>query len=61
MHRNVPSLKFYHQNLKIVVIGAGIAGLSTALFLYKKGFNQISILEAQEKIGGRVQSLATSM
>ena len=40
---------------KVIIIGAGIAGLSAARRLTKKGFSPI-ILEAQEKPGGRVRS-----
>lgn len=43
--------------MKILVVGAGLAGLAAASSLYEKGFTNIIILEAQEVIGGRVFSL----
>lgn len=39
----------------VVIIGAGISGLSAANYLKKKGFNPI-VLEAQNKIGGRLKT-----
>ncbi|XP_048395420.1 spermine oxidase isoform X2 [Stegostoma tigrinum] len=42
---------------RIVVIGAGLAGLSAAKKLLANGFTDIVILEASERIGGRVQSV----
>ncbi len=40
---------------KVVVIGAGFAGLSAAYKLIQKGF-EVTILEARNRIGGRVFS-----
>lgn len=58
---NFNSQKLLHESLKILIIGAGISGLATAFSLYKKGFRHISILEAQNKIGGRIFSLDLGM
>jgi hydroxysqualene dehydroxylase len=41
---------------KCIVIGGGLAGLSTAVFLADKGIN-IELLEASPKLGGRTYSL----
>ncbi|CAM4718002.1 unnamed protein product [Leuciscus chuanchicus] len=44
------------RNPCIVVIGAGVAGLSTAKKLKEYGFNDVTVLEASDKVGGRVAS-----
>lgn len=41
---------------KIIVIGAGLTGLSTAYSLQKKG-HQVLVLEASDQPGGRMQTL----
>ena len=40
---------------KIIIIGAGIAGLSAAVYLHRKGFD-IQILEASDSAGGRIKT-----
>jgi monoamine oxidase len=42
---------------EIVVIGAGISGLTIARALLKKG-HSVTVVEAQERIGGRIHSLS---
>ena len=44
------------MNKKIVVIGAGISGLTTAYLLSKKGVD-IKILEKRETVGGSIESV----
>lgn len=39
---------------RIVIIGAGVAGLSAASKLIQHGFSNLTILEAQDRVGGRV-------
>ncbi len=39
----------------ITIIGAGISGLTAAVYLYKKGY-KIQILEASERAGGRIKT-----
>lgn len=39
---------------KVVIIGAGMAGLSAAYHLSKNGFNDYKLLEARNRIGGRI-------
>ncbi|XP_037958599.1 protein anon-37Cs isoform X2 [Teleopsis dalmanni] len=41
---------------QIVVVGAGLAGLSAASHLIKNGFTSTIVLEATERYGGRVKS-----
>lgn len=42
---------------RIVVIGAGLAGLATARTLLENGFTDVTVLEASDCIGGRVLSI----
>ncbi len=39
----------------ITIIGAGISGLTAAVYLHKKG-NKIQILEAADRVGGRIKT-----
>ncbi|GAB1603984.1 spermine oxidase-like [Argonauta hians] len=43
---------------KIVIIGAGIAGISAAEFLIRNGFTNVSILEASNRTGGRIWTIS---
>ena len=43
-------------NKKIIIIGAGLTGLSLAYQLKKKGFDYL-ILEARARVGGRIHTL----
>ncbi|XP_059242478.1 spermine oxidase isoform X2 [Mustela nigripes] len=42
---------------RVVVIGAGLAGLAAAKALLEQGFTDVTVLEASSCIGGRVQSV----
>lgn len=42
---------------KVIIIGAGIAGLSAATALLANGINDFKILEARNRIGGRIISI----
>ncbi|MCI4378637.1 hypothetical protein PGIGA_G00218300 [Pangasianodon gigas] len=42
------------RDTKIVVVGAGFAGLAAAASLVQGGFQNVKILEAKERVGGRV-------
>lgn len=42
---------------KIVIIGAGAAGIAAACRLIEKGFKNLIILEAKNRIGGRIHTI----
>ncbi|XP_014236123.1 spermine oxidase-like [Trichogramma pretiosum] len=42
------------KNAKIVVIGAGASGIAAASKLFENGFSNVTVLEAEDRIGGRV-------
>ncbi len=48
-----------HRNPKIVIIGAGLAGLTTAYRLHQKGMD-VTLYEAQDRVGGRIYSVNVS-
>lgn len=45
------------KNTKIVIIGAGAAGISAAARLIEKGLENIIILEGKDRIGGRIHTV----
>lgn len=42
----------------IIIVGAGPAGVAAATKLLSNGFNNITILEAQNRIGGRINTIS---
>ncbi|GLV31115.1 uncharacterized protein CBL_12189 [Carabus blaptoides fortunei] len=46
---------------KVLIIGAGMAGLSAANHLVKNGFKDFKILEARNRIGGRIVNIDIAM
>ena len=44
---------------KIIIIGAGISGIAAGNHLSKEGFTNFKILEASDRIGGRIWSFVT--
>lgn len=45
------------KNARIVIVGAGPAGLSTAWFLSKSGFTNVTVLEKLGRVGGLCKSI----
>jgi Flavin containing amine oxidoreductase len=45
------------KNSRIAIVGAGPAGLSTAWFLAKQGFNNVTVVEKLGRVGGLCKSL----
>lgn len=44
------------ENAKVLVIGSGFAGLAAASKLIEAGFEDVLVLEAKERVGGRVHT-----
>jgi tryptophan 2-monooxygenase len=49
------------DQLRIAIVGAGVAGLTAARELFRSGFRNIDIYEASERIGGRTYSQASPL
>ncbi|XP_052420492.1 spermine oxidase-like [Carassius gibelio] len=45
------------KDAKVVIVGSGFAGLAAAATLVKGGFENVLVLEAKERIGGRVHTI----
>ncbi|XP_014236124.1 spermine oxidase-like [Trichogramma pretiosum] len=45
------------ENIGIVIIGAGIAGLAAAVTLEKSNYRDYKLIEAQDHVGGRICSI----
>lgn len=45
------------ENLKVVIVGAGVAGLHAAYKLGQMGVRDVTILEALDRIGGRIHTI----
>ncbi len=43
--------------MRIGIIGAGISGLSAAHYLMKKGYTDICVMEASERVGGKCHTI----
>ena len=45
------------KNPKIVIIGAGMAGISAAKTLLENGMKNVKIFEASNRVGGRIHTM----
>lgn len=55
--QSLPTIKAKETlNESIIIIGAGMSGLSAAASLQRMGFSNLTILEASDNIGGRLKS-----
>jgi monoamine oxidase len=45
------------EELQVVVVGAGAAGVAAAGRLMELGVNDVVILEAEERMGGRIHTI----
>lgn len=52
--RGVVTPQSARRNQRVVIVGAGVAGLSAATRLHAGGFDDVVVLEARDRIGGRV-------
>lgn len=52
--------KIFHKKKEpcIIIVGAGVAGLAAASRLISNGFKDVKILEAENRLGGRVHSVS---
>ena len=46
-----------HKDVKVAIVGAGIAGLTVGCELLRAGYKNIQIFEASDRIGGRMWSV----
>lgn len=42
------------KNVSIIIVGAGISGFTAAVKLMAEGFTNVTILEAEDRFGGRI-------
>ncbi|XP_050294380.1 spermine oxidase-like [Anthonomus grandis grandis] len=53
----INSARSQQNNVSIIIIGAGSSGIAAATKLIKNNFTNIQILEAEDRIGGRIHSV----
>jgi monoamine oxidase len=48
---------FRMDELQVVVVGAGAAGVAAAARLRERGVTDVVVLEAEERMGGRIHTI----
>ncbi len=56
MNNKLSSKSILQMNKKVVVIGAGISGLTTAYLLHRKGYD-VTVLEKKNEVGGSIETV----
>ena len=51
----------WKENPKVIIVGAGIAGIAAGNYLANNGLHDFTILEATDRIGGRIWSVDLGM
>ena len=49
------------RSYKVIVIGAGVSGISAAHHLALNGLRDVLVLEARDRLGGRVHSMKNDL
>jgi cation diffusion facilitator CzcD-associated flavoprotein CzcO len=49
------------SEVQVVIVGAGASGIAAATFLMEHGVDNIVILEAENRIGGRINTIPFGM
>ena len=50
-------LNLLRDSPKVVIVGAGLSGIATADILIRSGIQDIVLLEATDRVGGRIWSI----
>jgi heterodisulfide reductase subunit A-like polyferredoxin len=60
--KTLSQLKGSGAGMSVLVLGAGVGGLTTAFqLLNDAAFDSVTVLEARDRIGGRCTTLSTSL
>lgn len=49
--------KMENNKPKVIIVGAGAAGIAAACKLYQEGITDVTVLEAEGRLGGRIHSV----